>query len=475
MSDEPRFALEPGPASAASGADGARAARPAVLTLPADLLTPLGALERLRADEPAASLFLFESVEGGERIGRYSYVGRLGAPVRTLEALRAVARAPLVREPGWPRFLGGAVVLLGWDLVRDLEPILRAGRSAAAAEGGAAPVEAYEVRELVAFDHVKQRVHLVGERPAALEALARVLERPLVGVSRRLVPAAGPAPDGAVSATLDGAGYRAAVRRAKEYIAAGDIFQVVLSRGFSRRAAASGLDIYRALRVVNPSPYMFYVGRPGARELAGASPEMLLRVEAGLATTHPIAGTRPRDPDGSADDALARDLLADPKERAEHAMLVDLARNDLGRVARPGTVRVARHMEVERYSHVLHLVSEVEGRLAADRDPIDALAACFPAGTLSGAPKVRAMQIIDELEPAPRGLYGGAVGYVGFGGSLDTAIAIRAVEVDGAAGRARWQAGAGIVADSDPGREVEETEAKARAMLRAIDLAEAGL
>jgi anthranilate synthase component 1 len=271
---------------------------------------------------------------------------------------------------------------------------------------------------------------------------------------------------------LDCAAFAAIVRRAKEYIAAGDVCQVVLSRRFEVETEASALAIYRALRMVNPSPYMFYL-KLGAKEWAGASPEMLLRVEGGEVMTHPIAGTRRRGAREAEDDALAQELLADRKERAEHAMLVDLARNDLGRVSVGGSVRLTRHMEVERYSHVMHLVSEVRGRLREDVDAIDALDACFPAGTVSGAPKVRAIEILDELEGVPRGAYAGAVGAVSFSGTLDACIAIRSVELEN--GTARFQAGAGIVADSVPEREAEETRDKAAAMSRAIAVAETEL
>lgn len=464
---------------------------PLARRLPADLLTPLGALARLLGGagalggEPPAggpAAFLFESVERGERIGRYSYVGVAAEPWRavgaadfraSLREAAAIAPAAAARA-GLPRFFGGAVFQLDWDYVRDLEPRL-----------GAPPEVIARValfRDVLAFDHLRQEVFLVhtlfpGGDPEAsyergarrLEDLARRLDEPLPGVgagkgrsSERL----------AATPSLDCAEYAARAARAKEYIAAGDIFQVVLSRRFERRARASGLAIYRALRMVNPSPYMFYL-RIGAREVAGASPELLVRVEGGEAMTHPIAGTRPRGRDESEDLRLERDLLSDPKERAEHAMLVDLARNDLGRLAERGGVRVARHMEVERFSHVMHLVSEVRARLRPGVDAVCALDACFPAGTLSGAPKVRAIEIIDELEPEPRGAYGGAVGALAFGGALDACIAIRFVERE--RGLARFQAGAGIVSDSVPEREADETRAKALAMLRAIERAEEGL
>jgi anthranilate synthase component 1 len=274
----------------------------------------------------------------------------------------------------------------------------------------------------------------------------------------------------APEASLSGDDFRAAVLRAKEHIAAGDIFQVVLARRFRLPYEGSALALYRALRLVNPSPYMVLWETPEIA-LAGASPEMLVRKTADRVTTRPIAGTRPRGSDLHADLRLAEELLADPKERAEHVMLVDLGRNDIGRVARAGTVRVASFMEVERYSHVMHLVSNVEGELAPGCGGLDALLASFPAGTVSGAPKIRAMEIIDALEPESRGPYAGAVGYLSYGGDLDTCITIRTLVAGG--GEASVTAGAGIVADSDPAAEQRETENKAAAMLQAVALAEA--
>ncbi len=462
-------------------------ASPLARRLPADLLTPVGALLRL-GDGDA---FLFESVERGERIGRYSYVGTrpewsesLSAAefrARAREALGAAGAAPASAGAGGaisgkddrlPRFVGGLVFALGWDYARDLEPRLGAP---------AGPVaRAALFRDVVAFDHLRQEVTLLhapapGEPPeageAALAALAARLDRPLPGVLAGTGTGTGTKTE-TVKASRDAESFAGIVRRAKEYIAAGDVFQVVLSRRFERETPASGLAIYRALRMVNPSPYMFYL-RLGGTEWAGASPEMLLRVEDGEAMTHPTAGTRRRGATEAEDLALAAELSADPKERAEHAMLVDLARNDLGRVSEGGSVRLTRHMEVERFSHVMHLVSEVRGRLRPGVDAIAALDACFPAGTVSGAPKVRAMEIIDELEGAPRGVYAGAVGAASFSGTLDACIAIRTVEVAG--GVARWQAGAGVVGDSVPEREAEETREKAGAMARAIARAEAEL
>jgi anthranilate synthase component 1 len=271
------------------------------------------------------------------------------------------------------------------------------------------------------------------------------------------------------SSSLDEAAFCAAVERAQEHIRAGDIFQVVLSQRFELPAAGVDLlDVYRAMRALNPSPYMYFLHLPEVR-IAGASPETLVRLEDGVADVRPIAGTRPRGTTPDDDVRIERELLADPKERAEHVMLVDLGRNDLGRISEPGTVRVTARMAVERYSHVMHIVSNVEGRLAAGHDALDLLRATFPAGTLSGAPKVRALQVIDALEPVPRGVYGGAVGYIGFDGNMDLAIAIRTLTEQG--GVLRLQAGAGIVEASDPSREYDETLSKARAALVAIETA----
>jgi len=455
-------------------------AAPLVRRLPADLLTPVGALMRLRGS-PDADAFLFESVERGERIGRYSYVGTSPVVRRSVDAetFRGAARAALGESPGrfdpefvrgLPRFVGGLIFALDWEFGRALEPRLGAPR------GPVAHLAFF--RNIVAFDHLRQEVYLIhnpipGERPeegdAILGALASRLDAPLPGIGARR--------DGTRHAhtpytNLDDEAFAAKVRRAKEYIAAGDAFQVVLSRRFEVGTDASGLSVYRALRMENPSPFMFYL-RLGDREWAGASPELLVRVDGREVATRPIAGTRRRGASELEDLELEAELRTDPKERAEHAMLVDLARNDLGRICASGSVSITRHMEVERFSHVMHLVSEVEGTLSSPVDAVHALEACFPAGTVSGAPKVRAIEIISELEPDPRGLYAGAVGACSFSGALDACIAIRMVEVED--GVARFQAGAGIVADSVPEREAEETREKAQAMVRAITRAETEL
>jgi anthranilate synthase component 1 len=461
---------------------------PVYREVPGDLRTPVSAFLSLSARSERA--FLLESVIGGERQARYSFIGR--DPVSTLEArgprlvlregggvrneegelLSALRRhlGPHAAEvPGLPRFTGGAVGWLSWDAVRLFERI--PDRHAPSE----APVAAFSFyRSIVAFDHVRQGIVLIadaepGRKAAWTEAQATLdaLEEDLRWDRRPSVPR--PSTLSERPTLPGGAEYREAVRLAKEYIAAGDIFQVVLSR---RETVPCGLDpftVYRALRMVNPSPYMYFF-KEGESAVAGASPEMLVRVENGRVETCPIAGTRPRSVDAEEDGRLERELLADAKERAEHLMLVDLGRNDLGRVCRFGSVRVSDFMKVERYSHVMHIVSSVAGELAPGKDALDALVATFPAGTLSGAPKIRAMEIIDELEPTRRGLYGGALGYIDLRGNLDFCIAIRTLLLRG--GEATIQAGAGIVADSDPEAEERETEAKAGALFEALRLAE---
>ncbi len=461
----------------------------------ADLLTPVSAF--LRLSRGARHPFLLESVEGGEAVARYSFLGRDpaqvvraslrpgsgdGAGESPVEALRrAVSPYRAVRFPDLPRFTGGAVGYLSYDVVRLVERLPETVR-----DDLRVPDVLFGVYDTVlAFDHLKDRIQIVSNirteqdgtpvPPRILrerygralrlieEAEARLRRAPPLraGRSRR---------GGRWKANVSEARYKASVRRAKDYIRAGDIFQVVLSQRFERRASASPFSIYRALRRINPSPYMYFLDF-GEVTLAGASPEMLVRVEGDRIRTRPIAGTRPRGRDEEEDARLEAELRADPKERSEHVMLVDLGRNDLGRVSRPGSVQVARFMEVERYSHVMHLVSEVSGRLRRDRDAFDGLMACFPAGTVSGAPKVRAMEIIDELETTRRGPYAGAVGYVDFAGTLDSCITIRTMVMTG--GVAHVQAGAGIVADSVPEREYRECVSKAGALIDAIERAEA--
>src|SRR3954465_1820845 len=464
----------------------------------ADLLTPVSAF--LKIAEHADYAFLLESVEGGEHVARYSFLGkdpfliltskggktlieRGGTTtesdkpfIDTLRRLMADYQSPFV--PDLPRFTGGAVGYFGYGSSTWFEPVL--GDLGASDDGAdAAGVMLFDT--VLAFDHVQHRILIIANARitadddleslyqfacAKIQFLERELERNL---SHKRPDAAE-----ALSFTSNHTKERfeEQVRAAKEHIAAGDIYQVVLSQRFEAEVAAEPFTVYRALRHVNPSPYMYFI-RMGGVSVVGSSPEMLVRVEGSRVETHPIAGTRPRGRNDEEDMRLAEELKRNEKERAEHVMLVDLGRNDVGRVCEYGSVRVPQFMALERYSHVMHLVSTVEGRLASDRDRLDALESCFPAGTVSGAPKVRAMQIIKELEPIPRGLYAGAVGYVDFAGNLDFCIAIRTVIMS--KGKAFVQAGAGIVMDSNPAAEYDETRDKAKALLRALDLAQAGL
>jgi anthranilate synthase component 1 len=460
---------------------------PVFREVPGDLWTPVSAFLALSARSERA--FLLESVVGGERIARYSFLGRdpvctveaqgdrvverRGAETRVLDlpllpALRAHLGPPAVEVPGLPRFTGGAVGYLSYDAVRLFEEL---PDRHPASEAPLASFSFY--RSLVAFDHVLQRIVLIADAdPASHEAFDRAQSEldALEAALTQAVPRLPARPRAAPGLGLgDGAAYQDAVRLAKEHIAKGDIFQVVLSRQGSAACALDPFDVYRALRMVNPSPYMYFL-KEGADAVAGASPEMLVRVEGRRAEVRPIAGTAPRGADAAEDEALGRALLADEKERAEHIMLVDLGRNDLGRVCGFESIGVPELMVLERYSHVTHIVSSVTGELAPGKDALDALQATVPAGTLSGAPKIRAMEIIDALEPARRGLYGGALGYLDLRGNLDFCIAIRSFFFRG--GRVTLQAGAGIVADSDPAAEQRETEAKAGALLAALKLAE---
>jgi anthranilate synthase component 1 len=471
---------------------------PVVKELVADLLTPVSAF--LKVAEHSDYAFLLESVEGGEHVGRYSFLGkdpflilrgrdgrttieRAGttstaeAPfVETLRSLMNGFQSPFV--PGLPRFTGGAVGYFAYDAAPWFEPAV-GSPDEGPADTDQAGFMLFDT--VLAFDHVQRRILLIANARitgdedlralyqfacAKIEFLERELERAL-SLPRRTESTAL-----SFTANLTRERFEEMVRTAKAHIAAGDIYQVVLSQRFETEIGADAFTVYRALRHVNPSPYMFYI-RMGERSIVGSSPEMLVRVEGRHAVTHPIAGTRPRGKSEDEDRRLAEELKRNEKEKAEHVMLVDLGRNDLGRVCEFGTVRVPTYMALERYSHVMHLVSVVDGTLAEDRDRLDALVACFPAGTVSGAPKVRAMQIIRALEPSRRGLYAGAVGYLDFAGNLDFCIAIRTILLEG--GRARVQAGAGIVADSNPTAEYEETRDKAKAMFRALELAQAGL
>ncbi|HEX6487474.1 MAG TPA: anthranilate synthase component I [Candidatus Dormibacteraeota bacterium] len=440
----------------------------------ADLLTPVRAYALLCP--PGERGFLLESVEGGERLARYSFIGFRPRPFELgdgdpLQALARVSAQTVAPLPGLPRFLGGVVGYLGWEVARHFERLPAAG-----GPPPPMPDSAFlEAEDLAIFDHVTRRLRLLTihrpDRESYDEAVARLDEMEARLGADQVPPAPRPERDGAkwASNVSQGAFY-SMVDAAKEHILAGDAFQVVLSQRFSKPLYARPFDVYRCLRALNPSPYMYYLSLGEDRHVVGTSPEVLVRVEGDLVTTRPLAGTRRRGADPDRDKALERELLADPKERAEHVMLVDLGRNDVGRVARPGSVNVERLMEVERYSHVMHISSSVTGRLDQGRTSLDALRSCFPAGTLSGAPKIRAMEIIADLEPDQRGAYGGALGYVGFGGNLDMCITLRTVVI--ADGVAYVQAGAGVVADSRPEREFQETLEKASAMFGAIEEAE---
>ena len=469
--------------------------RPHAREFLADTLTPLGVYRRLAARSPWR--FLFESVTGGEQVSRYSFLGaapravyrlyadrleeedgdgRRALPGPPLEALAELVGS-LAAEPGPLPFPGGFVGYFGYDLVRLLERL-----PDRPPDPFALPLaQLARFDRVLVFDHAHQRLVAVAneidgqvsaaEARAGLDELTALVEE--AGESGAVplgpaAPGAGAAPSGGAEALVAGADYRAAVGRAKELIRAGDIFQVVLARRWRQPEAVPPLALYRALRVINPSPYMVLLEGPEA-SLVGASPEMLVRATGRRIETRPIAGTRPRGDDAEGDQRLAAELLADPKERAEHVMLVDLGRNDLGRVARPGSVRVSSFMEIEHYSHVMHIVSSVEAELAEGKTGLDALLACFPAGTVSGAPKVRAMEIIDAEEHEARGPYAGAVGYLSFTGDVDTCITIRTLVARD--GEVSVTAGAGIVADSDPATEERETESKAAALLAALDLA----
>ena len=464
----------------------------------ADLLTPVSAF--LKIAEHADYAFLLESVEGGEHVCRYSFLGKdpfliLRARdgkttierggetsagdrpfIETLRRLMADFRSPFV--PGLPRFTGGAVGYLGYGAASWFEPVL--GDLGAGVDGSdQAGFMLFDT--VLAFDHVQHRILIIANARitadddleslyqfacAKIQFLERELERNLSKTERD-------SSNGLeITSNHTREKFEEQVRTAKEYIAAGDIYQVVLSQRFEADVAADPFTVYRALRHVNPSPYMYFI-RMGGVSVVGSSPEMLVRVEGSRVETHPIAGTRPRGRSDEEDMRLAEELKRNEKERAEHVMLVDLGRNDVGRVCEYGSVRVPQFMGLERFSHVMHLTSIVEGKLADDRDRLDALVSCFPAGTVSGAPKVRAMQIIKELEPSGRGLYAGAVGYLDFAGNLDFCIAIRTVIMS--RGRAYVQAGAGIVMDSNPAAEYEETRDKARALVRALELAQEGL
>jgi anthranilate synthase component 1 len=466
----------------------------------ADLLTPVSAF--LKIAEHSDYAFLLESVEGGEQVARYSFLGkdpflvlrghtgktlieRAGTVTETadpflptLRRLMADFRSPFV--PDLPRFTGGAVGYFGYDAASWFEPALEKSlgqREASGDRSEAADAGFMLFDTVLAFDHVKHRILIIANARITpdedLEALYQFACAKIQFLERELEktlsqPQPGDARPVDVTSNLSREAFEDAVRAAKSYIASGDIYQVVLSQRFQADLATDPFTVYRALRHVNPSPYMYFI-RMGPQSIVGSSPEMLVRVEGRRVETHPIAGTRPRGRGEEEDARLGEELRQNEKERAEHVMLVDLGRNDLGRVCEYGSVRVPQFMLLERYSHVMHLVSRVEGRLADDADRLDALVACFPAGTVSGAPKIRAMEIIEALEPTRRGIYAGAIGYLDFAGNLDFCIAIRTIAMNG--GRAYVQAGAGIVADSNPAAEYEESRDKARALLNALELA----
>jgi anthranilate synthase component 1 len=477
---------------------------PVYRTLPADLETPVSVY--LKLSQGGEASFLLESVEGGEQVARFSFLGVNPAAILSaqgqeihekrngkittsslpsnedaLDAIKAALnRFNPVSLPGLPRFVGGAVGFLSYDIVREFEKL----PETASDELHLPEALFMLVETLVMFDHVKHQLivlsnaHNEGDPRSAydqaierIEAIVTRLQAPLP-----TIPAQEPATDAPLTSNFTQQEFEERVRRAKEYIAAGDAFQIVLSQRLTRETTANPFAIYRALRMLNPSPYMFFLHFPDDdMHVIGASPEMMVRFDADTRTAmvRPIAGTAPRGATHEADLEYAEKMLADPKERAEHVMLVDLGRNDLGRVCDYGTVTVPQMMIVERFSHVMHIVSHVQGRVRAGMDAYDLIRATFPAGTLSGAPKIRAMEIIEELEGIRRGLYGGAVGYFSYGGSMDTCIAIRTLLMRG--NRIYLQAGAGLVADSDPSYEYQETLNKARALATAIQNAENGL
>jgi anthranilate synthase component 1 len=474
---------------------------PVLAEAPADLYTPLALYIKL-ANAPYS--YLLESVVGGERFGRYSFIGlacaeRIEARGRVLRRLVRdargtdvcleklddadpfeYARAWLKRQRVAPlpekiRFGGGLVGYFGYETVRHVEA--SALKSEKSDPIGTPDMLLLVSDELAVVDNVLGKLYLVvyadPQQPDALkganERLERLRARLLGPLPADLVlDKKSPPSKAELQCTFSESGFVDAVKRSKEYIFAGDCMQVQISQRTSRRFEAPPLALYRALRGVNPSPYMYYFDF-GDHHVVGASPEILVRLSGGTVTLRPIAGTRPRGATPAEDAATAAELLADPKERAEHVMLIDLGRNDVGRVAATGSVKVTEKMVVERYSHVMHIVSNVEGRIATGLDAVDVLRASFPAGTVTGAPKVRAMQIIDELEPVKRGVYSGAVGYLGFNGDMDVAIAIRTAVLKN--GMLHVQAAAGVVADSDPLSEWKETQHKARALLKAAEAA----
>jgi anthranilate synthase component 1 len=473
---------------------------PVVKSVTADLLTPVSAFLAVAEDEPHC--FLLESVERGEQIGRYTFLGarpymrvwargneitvergarreqRTGNVFETLKELLRAHRA--AHLPGLPPFTAGAVGYFAYDAVRRLENIGDRAKD----DLSVPDCMLMFFDRLLAFDHLRHQIHIIATADVSKERPKRAYDRALkdiAAIEKRLAAGLRPAHwqkakarkgNLKVHAGSSRERYMRSVEQAKEYIAAGDIFQVVLSQRVDFQPDVPPFNLYRALRTVNPSPYMYFL-RMGDMHVLGSSPEMLVRVTGPKLEYRPIAGTHPRGKDEAADAQLEQEMRTDEKERAEHVMLVDLGRNDLGRVSEYGSVKVRDLMYVERYSHVMHLVSALEGKLRSDLDALDAFAACFPAGTLSGAPKVRAMQIIEELEPTRRGVYGGSVLYADFTGNLDSCITIRTMFMKGK--HAYLQAGAGIVADSDPAKEFQESMNKAQAVMRAVEMARNGL
>jgi len=473
---------------------------PVYRRLLADLDTPMSVFLKLR--EVGKPAFLLESVEGGEQVGRYSFLGveprglltvKNGVLTRTLDGVTTTHTLAHGEDPlhaiqaefdkvtpvaidGLPRLIGGAVGFLSYDVVRYFERL----PDTAVSELDVPEAGFMIPSSVVIFDHAKHQLtvltnaHNTGSPETAYQSAIRRIDSVCAALGRSIPTI--PTSSGGVSqpptSNFTQAEYEERVLRAKDYIAAGDAFQIVVSQRLTQKTSASPIQIYRALRATNPSPYMFYL-EFGDFTLMGASPEMLVRYEDGIASTRPIAGTRPRGKTAAEDKALGAELLADPKEIAEHVMLVDLGRNDIGRVSEYGTVKVTDMMRLERYSHVMHIVSDVQGKVKAGMNAFDLLRACFPAGTLSGAPKVRAMEIIEELEGLRRSFYGGAVGYFSYDGSMDMCITIRALLMQG--DTVTMQAGAGIVADSDPASEYQESLNKARAVSVAIQYAERGL
>jgi anthranilate synthase component 1 len=468
---------------------------PIYCELAADLETPVSAYLKV-ARGPYS--FILESIEGGERLARYSFIGAKpylvlrGKGNDPLPLIRdKLKRHKLVPIPGLPRFHGGAVGYLSYEVARYFEEL------------PSPEVDPFDLPEylfmftdtLIAFDHVTNKMKLIShihleeddvrqgytKAVERIESLLEQLKQPLppVGATHELLQEELPlqrqtAPTFPITpkSNMSRPEFEAKVAQAKKDIHEGELIQAVLAQRLSKKTATKPFDIYRALRMLNPSPYMYYL-KLDDFDIIGASPELLVRVEDRIVETHPIAGTRPRGRDEADDSALERELISDEKERAEHIMLVDLGRNDIGRVSQPGTVEVTQLMDVERYSHVMHLVSHVQGKLRTELDALDTLKACFPAGTVSGAPKIRAMELIAELEPEKRGPYAGSLGYVSFSGNLDMAITIRTIVLKD--GIAHVQAGCGIVADSIPAKEYEESMNKAQALLKAIEQAEAGI